>query len=121
MNRLRSAIAVSVITASLVACGSDDAADSSDEATSQDDGGDATSDVSESPFGDDEVGQLREILANFGAPVDETKCVAEEVVGEVSPEELTAFLEAFEANDTEAMDPDVGLAFSTAAETCGFA
>lgn len=110
-------MAISVIAASLISCGSDDATDSSgaEDAASQDD----STGQSVSPFGDDDVGQLREILANYGAPIDETACVAEELVDEVSPEELTALLDAVEADDQAAADPDVGLAFADATAACG--
>ena len=97
MIRLRSAIAASLIAATVVGCGSDDA----------------------SSGADNDVDALREVIADFGETGDDADCVANELDGVIAPDELRTFLEAFESDDRDATSEDVAAAFAAAAETCG--
>lgn len=120
MHRIRTTAITALVAVALVACGSDDSGSTSDEsssegATSQESSSEETID---SPFGEGEVGDLRELLASFGAPIDETACVAEELAGEVSQDDLRTFLEAVDAEDSD-IDPEVALAFNEAVSACG--
>lgn len=51
-------------------------------------------------------------------PIDETACVAEELAGEVSQDDLRTLLEAVEVDDSD-VDPTVALAFNDAIDACG--
>ncbi len=115
MHRIRTTAVTALIAIALVACGSDDSASTSDGASSEETSSDGTS---ASPFGEGEIAEFRELLANFGAPVDETECVAEELVGVISRDDLRSFLEAVDAEDSD-VDPEVGLAFTEAVDACG--
>lgn len=114
MNRIRSTATAAVLAISLVACGGSDS--DSSEASS----GDTLSPEVVAAFGEGEVAELRALLASFGAPVDETKCVAEALVGNVDRAKLKTMLEAVGNDDTEAdFDEATADAFNAAVEECG--
>ncbi len=120
MNRIRTLTVnatVALLAVSLVACGGSDS-------DSADSGGDASSDTISAeaiaPFGEGEVAELRALMASFGAPVDETKCVAEALAGKVDKVKLKQMLDAAETADVDAdIDVDTALAFNDAVAECG--
>ena len=100
---------VALLAVSLVACGGSDG-----DSTASDDT--VISQEAVAPFGEGEVAEIRALLASFGAPVDETTCVAEELAGKVDQAELKKLLEA---TDTEAdIDVDTAMAFNDAIMAC---
>ncbi len=114
MNRLRITATAAVLAVSLVACGGSDS-DSSDASSSE-----TLSSEFVDAFGEGEVAELRALLASFGAPVDETKCVAEALVGNVDQAKLKAMLEAAGSDDAEAaFDEATAAAFEAAVAECG--
>ena len=116
MKRIRTTATIAVLAMSLVACGSDsDSGESTGTATS-----DTLSAEAIAPFGEGEVAELRALMASFGAPVDETKCMAETLAGNVDKVELKKMLDAAETADADAdIDVDTALAFNDAITTCG--
>ena len=98
---------------SLVACGSSDgeSTESSDTVISPE---------AVAPFGEGEVAEIRALLASYGAPVDETACVAEELAGTVDQRELKKLLDASDSGDTGGdVDVDTAMAFNDAVVACG--
>lgn len=103
--------AAAVLALSVVACGSSD--DSASQAT-----GGTLSPEQIAPFGEGKVAELRALLASYGAPVDETKCVAEALAGNVDQADLRALLEALDADDAD-IDAATGTQFNDAVAECG--
>ena len=119
MNRLRITATAAVLAISLVACGGSDS-DSSDADSSDASSSDTLSPEFVDAFGEGEVAELRALLASYGAPVDETKCVAEALVGNVDQAKLKAMLDAAGSGDAEAtFDQATSDAFDAAVEECG--
>lgn len=103
--------AAAMLALSVVACGGSD--DSASEATS-----DTLSPEQIAPFGEGEVAEIRALLASFGAPIDETKCVAEALAGNVDQADLRQLLEALDADDAD-IDPATATQFNDAVAECG--
>lgn len=116
MNRFGATATITALALSFVACGSDsDAADSGSGTSS-----DTISAEEVAPFGEGEVAELRALMASFGAPVDETTCVAEALAGRVDKVELKKLLDASETADVDAdIDVDTAVMFGDAVTECG--
>lgn len=115
MNFIRTIrfVAIAVLAVSAVACGGSD--ESTTEASS-----DTLSAEQIAPFGEGEVAELRALMASYGAPVAETKCVAEALAGNVDQTNLRQLLESLQAEDTDAdIDLDTATRFDEAVVGCG--
>ena len=125
MKRICTTATIALLAVSLVACGGSDAdsGDSGDSGGSGDSGAassDTLSPEAIAPFGEGEVAELRAIMASFGAPVDETKCMAEALAGNVDKVKLKQMLDAAETGDANAdIDVDTATMFNDAITQCG--
>jgi hypothetical protein len=117
MKRIRTTATIALLAVTLVACGG---SDSDSTESNADASSDTLSAEQIAPFGEGEVAELRALMASFGAPVDETKCVAEALAGKVDKVKLKQMLDAADSGDADAdIDVDTAVMFNDAVAECG--